>query len=100
MEESWPAIDDTRDAVVILSMRTLPDVPSATVIGALTRVARTLEANHSRLMIAGVTPAIDRMLHRSGVADLLGPDAIVPATDEVFESLDTALDRARRWIGS
>lgn len=100
MEESWPKIDETHGAVVILSMRTLPDVPSATVIRALSRVAHTLQDNGNRLMMAGVSPTLDRVLRSSGFADTLGPDAIVPATDEVFEALDTAVARARSWIAN
>lgn len=56
LDERWPDLSRTRGAVLILSVRTLPDVPSSAVIKALEKRARTLAAGGSKLMIAGVTP--------------------------------------------
>ena len=81
-------VDGSHNAVVVLSMRTLPDVPSSVAIKALRRWAGELQAHDGRLIIAGVTPAADRMLERGGLAEVLGADGIVPATDRVFGALD------------
>ena len=39
-----------------------------------------------------------RILERGGLHDVLGADGIVPATDQVFGALDTAVARGREWI--
>ena len=76
----------------------LPDVPSSVAIKALRRWAGELEAHGGRLIVAGVTPAAERILERGGLGDVLGSDGIVPATDQVFGALDEAVDRGREWI--
>jgi SulP family sulfate permease len=98
LDERWPDLSGTRDAVLIVSMRTLPDVPSSTVIKELEKRVRTLRANGSKLMIAGVTPQVARILDRSGLTQLIGKDNVIPATDELFGALDRAVNDARRWI--
>src|SRR5262249_57084456 len=94
LDERWPDLSETRDAVLIVSVRTLPDVPSSTVIKALEKRIRTLTANGSKLMIAGVTPQVVRILGRSGLTQLIGEDNVIPATDEVFGALNQAMPEA------
>ena len=98
IDEEWPKVEGTTNAVVVLSLRTLPDVPSSVAIKALRRWAGELEAHGGRLIVAGVTPAAERILERGGLHDVLGADGIVPATDQVFGALDTAVARGREWI--
>ncbi len=81
----------SHNAVVVLSMRMLPDVPSSVAIKALRRWAGELQAHGGRMIVAGVTPAAERILERGGLDDVLGADGIVPATDQVFGALDTAV---------
>lgn len=98
IDESWPSVRETHDAVVVLSLRALPDVPSATAIAALERHAHALAANDSLLMVAGVEPDLARIFDHSGLTATLGRDNVIVATDEVFGALDTAVDRARQWL--
>ncbi len=98
IDEEWPKVEGSTNAVVVLSMRMLPDVPSSVAIKALRRWAGELEAHGGRLIVAGVTPAAERILERGGLHDVLGADGIVPATDQVFGALDTAVARGREWI--
>jgi sulfate permease, SulP family len=98
IDEEWPKVEGSTNAVVVLSMRMLPDVPSSVAIKALRRWAGELEAHGGRLIVAGVTPTAERILERGGLGDVLGPDGIVPATDQVFGALDDAVDRGREWI--
>ena len=98
IDEDWPKAAGTTNAVVVLSLRMLPDVPSSVAIKALRRWAGELEAHGGRLIVAGVTPAAERILERGGLHDVLGADGIVPATDQVFGALDTAVARGREWI--
>ena len=90
----------SHNAVVVLGLRTLPDVPSSVTIKALRRWAGELKEHNGRLIIAGVTPAAARVLERGGLIDVLGEDGIVPAGDLVFGALTTALERGRAWIAA
>ncbi len=100
IDEEWPVVADSHNAVVVLSMAALPDVPSSKVIHALQKWARSLQDNGGRLIIAGVSPATYQELKRGGIGDLLGPDGIVPASVEVFGALNDAVARGRRWIAA
>jgi SulP family sulfate permease len=65
LDETWRRLrPDTRRAVVVLSLRALPDVPSTTAIKAYESVARRLEEHDSRLLLAGVEPPVARILDR------------------------------------
>jgi SulP family sulfate permease len=98
IDELWPKVAKSCNAVVVLSMGTLPDVPSSKVIRAIRKWATELEANGGRMYIAGVSPAVEKVLDRGGLAELLGDDGIVPATTRIFGALDDALARGRQWI--
>lgn len=98
IDEQWPRVAGSTNAVVVLSMRMLPDVPSSVAIKALRRWAGDLAANHGRLIVAGVTPEVAAVLTRGGLDDVLGSDGIVEGTDEVLGALDTAVARGRDWI--
>jgi SulP family sulfate permease len=98
IDEEWPKAEGSTNAVVVLSMRMMPDVPSSVAIKALRRWAAVLQAHGGRLIVAGVTPAAERILERGGLVDVLGADGIVPAGDRVFGALDDAVARGREWI--
>ncbi|MGW5237740.1 SulP family inorganic anion transporter [Monashia sp. NPDC004114] len=98
IEESWPRSTDARNAVVILHARALPDIPSSTILKALRRRAEHLDAQGCRLMVAGVDPAQVALLARTGLADALGDEAVVPQTSVFFEALDSAYARATEWV--
>lgn len=98
IDEDWPRVADSRNAVVVLGMRTLPDVPSSKVLKAIRRWAQDLRDNGGRLIIAGATPATVKVLTSGGLLDVLGPDGVVPAGDKVFGATEEAVERGRRWI--
>ncbi|MHC9292158.1 SulP family inorganic anion transporter [Mycobacterium sp. LTG2003] len=100
IDEDWPRAEGSSNAVVVLSMRALPDVPSSVAIKALRRWGGELKANNGRLIVSGVDPATAEVLRRGDLDDLLGPDGIVPATDRVFGALDTAVAQGRAWIAA
>ncbi|MGV0805990.1 SulP family inorganic anion transporter [Mycolicibacterium setense] len=100
IDEDWPRAEGTSNAVVVLSLRALPDVPSSVTIKALRRWAGQLKANNGRLIIAGVEPATAEVLRRGGLDDLLGEDGIEPATDRIFGALDIAVERGRAWVAA
>lgn len=100
IDEEWPTVADSRNAVVVLSMGALPDVPSSKVINALTKWATDLQRNGGRLIIAGVSPKVEAVLNRGGIGDLVGEDGIVGATPRVFGALEDAVERGQRWIAA
>lgn len=100
IDEEWPTVADSHNAVVVLSMAALPDVPSSKVINALTKWATDLQSNGGRLIIAGVSPKTENELTRGGVVDLIGEDGILPATTRVFGALEEAVERGRQWIAA
>ena len=98
IDEEWPTVKDSDNAVVVLSLRAMPDVPSSKVIKALRKWASGLQANGGRLIVAGVSPAAAKELQAGGIAEMLGADGMLPETDRVFGALDEAVERGRRWI--
>ena len=66
IDEEWPRAEGSRNAVVVLSLRALPDVPSSVAIKALRRWAGQLKAHNGRLIVSGVTPAAARILNAAG----------------------------------
>ena len=100
IDEEWPRAAGSRNAVVVLSLRSLPDVPSSVAIKALRRWAgRT----------GGPQRPADRLRRHPGrrahprtrrPGRVLGDDGIVPATDELFGALDDAVARAKAWIAA
>lgn len=97
VEGQLPDVDGARGAVLIVVVRTLPDVPSSAVLKLLDRYAGRLEAQGGRLILAGVQPSLARLLARSGLGARLGEDGVVPRDSELFGPLDTALATARAW---
>ncbi|MCK0172992.1 SulP family inorganic anion transporter [Mycolicibacterium sp. F2034L] len=98
IDEEWPAVTGSRNAVVVLSLAALPDVPSSKVITALKKWAAALHDNGGRLFIAGVSPATAKVLERGGVGDVVGDDGVIDATPEIFGAVEDAVRSGRRWI--
>jgi sulfate permease, SulP family len=98
IDEDWPKVAESDNAVVVLSMAALPDVPSSKVIHALKKWAGDLKKNGGRLIIAGVSPSAAKVLQRGGVGEAVGSDGIIPATTRVFGAVEEAVERGRQWI--
>jgi sulfate permease, SulP family len=100
IDEEWPRVADSSRAVVVLSVRMLPDVPSSKVIRALRKWATELQSHGGRLLIAGVSPAAAKVFDRGGITELVGADGIVLASNRVFGALDEGVERGRAWLAS
>jgi SulP family sulfate permease len=99
MDELWPQTSSTHDAVIILVVQTLPDIPSTTFLKALARRSRHLRGQGVRLMLVGVDEFTLGVFKRSGEIDVLGADNTYPETDVVFGALNQAVADAEEWIG-
>jgi len=91
-----PAGAGTR-GVVVLRLRAKEELGS-TVVQVLIRYAEQLAANDSRLMLAGLTPGVRRQVDDTGLAALLGADAVFMAQARVGLSVREAVEHAERWI--
>lgn len=98
IDERWPSTEHTRDAVVVLEVRTIPDVPSATLVEAFGRWSDRLAGRGSRLILAGVDPTLVETLNRSGLTVRIGEQNIVPATGVVLEALESAYAEGSDWL--
>lgn len=97
IESELPSVDEARDAVLVLVVRTLPDVPSSAVVKLLDRYARSLDKAGGRLILAGAQPALVRVLKSTGLSERLG---IVPSAPELLGPLTTAEAQGREWIAA
>jgi SulP family sulfate permease len=98
IDERWPSTEHTRDAVVVLEVRTIPDVPSATLVEAFGRWSDRLAGHGSRLILAGVDPPLVDTLNRSGLTVRIGEQNIVLATGVVLEALESAYAEGLDWL--
>ena len=72
VDESWLDTDQTHDAAILLVIRTLPDIPSSTLLRALQRRADRLRARNVRLMLVGVDRQTYSVFQRSRFLDRVG----------------------------
>lgn len=98
LRQVWPDTGAATNAVIILSVRTIPDVPSSTVLKFLAARHRELAARGLRFMLVGVPAGFLELLRRTGILDQLDETDIYPARAEVFGALDDAVIDAQRWI--
>jgi SulP family sulfate permease len=97
LRASLPAAEGARRAVVVLRLRGRGTLQAAT-IALLRGYAAELAAGGGRLYLAGVGPEMAEQLRRTGLVDVLGEDAVVPATDEYFGACEAAQRRGRAWL--
>lgn len=98
LEEEWPRSTDAHNAVVILHARSMPDIPSSTILKALRKRADALDAQGCRLMVVGLDPAQADLFARTGLTEVLGEEDVVLRTPVFFAALDAAYDDAVAWV--
>ena len=92
-----PAVGETHCPVVVLRLRGRGTLHSA-MIAVLRDYAEECAACGGRLYLAGVGPEMEDQLRRTGLVGMLGPDAVVAATDEVYGACAVAERRGRAWL--
>jgi SulP family sulfate permease len=97
LKESLPAVGAASCAIVVLRLRGRGTLHSAT-IELVRDYAGDLAAGGGRLYLAGVGPEMEEQLRRTGLMEVLGDDAVVPATDEAYSACEIAQRRARTWL--
>ena len=96
---SLPAVGDARCPVVVLRLRGRGKLHSAT-IAVLREYVAECAANGGRVYLAGVGREMEEQLRRTGVLALVGPDAVVTATDELYGACATAQQRGKLWLAA
>ena len=99
VREALPDVGDARCPVVVLRLRGRGALHSAT-LSLLRDYAAECAANGGRLYLAGVGREMEDQLRRTGVLEMLGPDAVVAATDEVYGACALAQERGRTWLAA
>jgi SulP family sulfate permease len=99
IRESLPAVGDAHCPVAVLRLRGRGTLHSAT-IAVLREYAAECAGRGGRMYLAGVGPEMEEQLRRTGVLDMLGPDAVVTATDELYGSCALAQERGRTWLAA
>ena len=97
VRESLPAVQGARCAVVVLRLRGRKTLQS-TALALIRDYAAELVAGGGRLYLAGVGKEMEEQLSRTGLLQTLGPDAVVPATDEFYDSCAAAQKRGLAWL--
>ena len=97
LKESLPSADGSHCPVVVLRLRGRANLHTAT-IALLREYAAELSAAGGRLYLAGVGTQMEEQLRRAGLLELLGQDAVVRATDELYTSCELAQQRGRAWL--
>jgi SulP family sulfate permease len=99
IKERLPAVGAAHCPVVVLRLRGRGTLHSAT-IAVIREYATECAARGGRLYLAGVGKEMEDQLRRTGVLDLLGPDAVVEATDELYGACATAQQRGQTWLSA
>ena len=99
IRESLPSVGDAHCPVVVLRLRGRGTLHSAT-IALLREYAGECTARGGRLYLAGVGREMEEQLQRTGVLGMLGQDAVVAATDELYGACATAQQRGESWLAA
>lgn len=99
IRECLPVVADAHCPVVVLRLRGRGSLHSAT-IALLRDYASQVAACGGRLYLAGVGDEMREQLQRTGLVDLLGPDAVVGATEELYGACATARRRGEAWLAA
>ncbi len=96
-EKNLPSAENTKQAVVILLLRSHDDIGS-TMIEVLRRYTQALQANSGKLILAGISPSLRDQLQRTGTLKMIGEENIFLATETIGEAGNAALDSALDWL--
>jgi SulP family sulfate permease len=99
-EDSLPDVtDETRHAVVILSLRQRDDLGS-TIFTVIERYGDELKEHDSQLMLVEVSEKTMQQFENTGHVDIFGRDNIYMSTERPYESAREALHQAEKWIAA
>jgi len=98
-EEHLPEVGDAQGTAVILRLRGRNEIGS-TFLRVLDRYAKSIKANHGRLMLVGVSRHAFVQLQKTGLVEELGSENVYRATSIIGDSAASAMEDARKWLES
>jgi len=98
-EEHLPKVGDAQGMAVILRLRGREEIGS-TFLRVIDRYAKSIQANHGKLILVGVSKKVYTQLQKTGLLDDLGSENVYRATSIMGDSAITALEDARQWLES
>lgn len=99
VEEMLPSVERTRHAVAAISLRGKGEIGS-TFVSVLQRYADALHKRNSLLMLIGVDASTHDQLAKTGVLQQIGEENVFPATPQLGEAMNNAVDAAEAWLAS
>jgi SulP family sulfate permease len=99
LEENLPEVGDAQGMAVILRLRGRNEIGS-TFLRVIDRYAKSIQANHGKLILVGVSKQVYTQLQKTGLLDDLGSENVYRATSIMGDSALTALEDARQWLES
>jgi SulP family sulfate permease len=96
-EEHLPEVGDAQGTAVILRLRGRNEIGS-TFLRVIDRYAKSIQANHGKLILVGVSKQVYTQLQKTGLRDILGSENVYRATSIMGDSAITALEDARQWL--
>lgn len=98
-ENIWNIIDRANTKVVVLRLRNAQNL-DATGVMVLDQLRRDLNSMGIHLLISGTSPEVDRVMERSGLARLIGPENYFPSGENFLDATRRAVLRAGQLAGT
>lgn len=98
-EDIWRTIDRERTKVVVLRLRNAQNL-DATGVMVLEQLIRDLKQMGIHLLISGTSPAIDRVMERSGLVKVIGLENYFPSAGNFLDATRRAVLRANEITGT
>lgn len=99
LESDLPPTTGISGTPIVLVLRDLRTI-SSTGLRWLDRYTAELRKSGNELFLADVNPEAMAILERSGVADIIGKENIIPSTPRVLGAEQQAWDLARSWLAA
>ena len=99
LESGLPPTTGITGTPIVLVLRNLRTI-SSTALRWLERYAATLKKDGNQLFLADVEPEALAVLQRSGIADIIGAENIIPSTTRVLDAEQKAWDLAQSWLAA
>ncbi len=97
-EEQLPEItDETENTVVILNLRRYDELGS-TFLTVLERYSTDLYEHRCKLMLAGVSSAVEDQLENTGLIKMLGRENVYETSEQLGKAALEAWDAAEKWV--
>ena len=99
LDDNLPGRQGVTNAVVIFRLRGREGAGS-TFLKWLEKYAQGLQADGNLLMLAGISPDLEKLLEHTGAIDIVGRENVFLAQPGLGASLDAAREAAEKWLST